>query len=249
MESIYLLSPVQLIILLFSGFIIGLSKTAVPGLGTLAIPLSAMVLPARASTGVVLVMLICGDIFAVAYYRRNAVWSHLLRLFPYVIAGIVIGYLLLGRIDDARLRPVIGLIILFILGLNYWWKRQSGEKVNIPSRWWFAAFMGLLAGTTTMLANAAGPIMVIYLLAMRLPKREFIGTGAWYFFLGNLIKVPFSARLGLINSASLQLNLTLFSAIAFGAILGILVLKKIPEKAFNIVVQVLTVAAALKLLF
>jgi uncharacterized protein len=250
MESIYLLSPSGLIILLFSGFIIGLSKTAVPGLGTLAIPLSAMVLPARASTGVVLVMLICGDIFAVAYYRRNAVWSHLLRLFPYVIAGIIIGYFLLGRIDDSQLRPVIGLIILFMLGLNHWWKkRNKKEDVNIPSRWWFAAFMGLLAGTTTMLANAAGPIMVIYLLAMGLPKKEFIGTGAWYFFLGNLIKVPFSANLGLINSVSLELNLTLFPGIALGAVLGILVLKKIPEKAFNIIVQVLTVAAAIKLLF
>jgi uncharacterized membrane protein YfcA len=109
--------------------------------------------------------------------------------------------------------------------------------------------MGLLAGTTTMLANAAGPIMVIYLLAMGLPKKEFIGTGAWYFFLGNLFKVPFSASLGLINPASLKLNLLLFPGIALGAVLGILVIKKIPEKSFSVIVQALTAAAALKLIF
>lgn len=249
MESIYTLSGMRLAVLLISGFMIGLSKTAVPGLGTLAVPVCAMVLPARASTGVVLIMLICGDLFAIVYYRRNAVWSHLLRLFPYAIAGIIIGYTLLGRINDSQLRPAIGLIILCILTLNYWWKKQDSEKVNIPSRWWFAALLGILAGTTTMLANAAGPIMVIYLLAMRMPKKEFIGTGAWYFFLGNLFKVPFSARLGLINPVSLRINLMIFPAIAAGAILGILVLKKIPEKVFSVVVQVLTAAAALKLIF
>jgi hypothetical protein len=42
---------------------------------------------------------------------------------------------------------------------------------------------------------------------MRLPKTEFIGTGAWFFLLVNLIKVPFSADLGLINPMSLKLNL------------------------------------------
>ncbi len=249
MGSIYTLPAARLCILLVSGFMIGLSKTAVPGLGTLAVTLSAMALPARASTGIVLVMLICGDVFAVAYYRRNAVWTHLLRLFPYAIAGIIIGYVLLGKIDDSQLRPAIGLIILCMLALNYWWKKQDTEKINIPSRWWFAAFMGLIAGTTTMLANAAGPIMIIYLLAMGLPKKEFIGTGAWYFFLANLFKVPFSANLGLINTSSLKINVMTLPAIALGAVLGIVILKKIPERAFNIIVQILTAAAALKLLF
>jgi len=250
MESIYSPSLAGLITLMASGFMIGFSKTAVPGLGMLGVLVSAMALPARASTGIVLVMLICGDVFAIAYYRRNAVWPHLLRLFPYALAGIVIGYLLLGRIDDNQLRPVIGLLILSILALNYWWnKNKKSEPINIPSRWWFAALMGLMAGTTSMLANVAGPIMIIYLLAMKLPKKEFIGTGAWYFFLGNLCKVPFSARLGLISGSSLKLNLMLFPGIAFGAVLGILVLKKMPERAFNIIVQVLTAATALKLLF
>jgi len=74
---------------------------------------------------------------------------------------------------------------------------------------WFAAMIGMTAGVTTMLANAAGPVMTAYLLAMRLPKHEFIGTGAWYFLMINCLKVPFSMNLGFINPMSLKINLAM----------------------------------------
>jgi len=247
MENIYSLPTSSILLLIISGFLIGLSKTGIPGLGILSISIAAIALPARASTGVVLIMLICGDIFAVLYYRRSAVWKHLLRLFPYAFTGIFIGYLLMGRISDEQLRPAIGIIILVMLGLNFLWEKK-GKLIYIPQRWYFAAIMGLIAGITTMMANAAGPIMIIYLLAMKLEKKEFIGTGAYYFFFGNLFKVPFSAKLGLINPHSLQLNLILLPGIICGAIAGILLLKRIPTKVFNIIVEVLTVGAAIKLL-
>ncbi|MCM8760322.1 MAG: sulfite exporter TauE/SafE family protein [Candidatus Omnitrophica bacterium] len=247
METIYTLTAGKFLLLLLSGFMIGISKTGIPGFGLLSITLTAMALPSRASTGVALVMLICGDIFAVTYYRRNAIWKYLFRLFPFTVPGIFIGYLVLGRINDAQLKPLIGIVILIMLGLNYLWKKNS--NLNIPQRWYFAAILGLVAGITTMMANAAGPIMIIYLLAMNLDKKEFVGTGAWYFFIGNLVKVPFSAKLGLINPHSLRLNLLLLPGIICGAIIGILILKKISTRVFNIIVEVLTVMAATKLIF
>ncbi|MCM8778039.1 MAG: sulfite exporter TauE/SafE family protein [Candidatus Omnitrophica bacterium] len=246
METIYTLNADKFLLLLLSGFMIGLSKTGIPGLGLLSATLAAIVLPARVSTGIVLIMLICGDIFAVIYYRRNAVWRYLFRLFPFAFTGIFIGYLLMKKINDEQLRPLIGIIILIMLCLNYLWKKKS--NLNIPHRWYFAAILGLIAGITTMMANAAGPIMIIYLLAMNLDKKEFVGTGAWYFFIGNLFKVPFSAKLGLINPDTLQLNLLLLPGIICGAITGILILKKISTRVFNIVVEVLTVMAAIKLI-
>ena len=100
-----------------------------------------------------------------------------------------------------------------------------------------------------MMANAAGPVMVIYLVAMRLPKVEFVGTGAWFFFIVNWIKVPFSAKLDMMTLESVSLNLMTLPLIAAGAFVGIIILKKIPQKAFTTVVQILAVAAAIKLLF
>ncbi len=238
-------------VLMLAALVIGFSKTGLPGVAVLSIPLAALVLPAKASTGIILPMLIAGDLFAVAYYRRHARWSHLLRLLPFGFAGILIGYWLLSVVTDGELRPLIGALILAMLVLSKW-RERSGEGVvgGIFRRHGsFAFFMGLAAGIATMMANAAGPIMMLYLLAMDLPKQEFIGTGAWYFFIVNCFKVPFSWNLGLIHHDSLLLNLWLLPATVAGAALGILVVRHIPQKLFVNLVQVVTVIAAVKLLF
>ncbi len=237
------------VIIGIASLLIGISKTGLPGLGILAIPLVAWVLPAKASTGVILPMLIIGDIFAVRYYRRHAVWSHLVRLIPWAVTGIIIGYIIMGKINDHQLRPIIGIVVLTMLMVNYWRNFRMKGEITIPTQWWFAAIFGLLAGITTMMANAAGPILAIYLLAMQLPKNEFLGTGAWYFLLLNCFKVPFSMNLGLINPYSLKLNLFNLPLIILGAFLGIRIVKLIPEKTFSLVIQILAALAAIKLLF
>ncbi len=235
-------------IIALCALLVGISKTGIPGMGILVVPLLASVLPAKVSVGVLLPMLIFADLFAVSYYRRNAVWRHLIRLLPWAVIGVIIGYLLLDKINNQQLKPIIGGIVLVLLILNYFRNNKLDEQ-DIPSDWYFAAVLGLLAGITTMLANAAGPIMMIYLLAMRLPKQEFIGTGAWYFFLLNWFKVPFSINLGMINFESFKLDLICFPIIAIGAISGIYLLKRIPQKFFNNLIQILAALAALKLIF
>lgn len=228
---------------------VGISKTGIPGIGILIVPLMALVLPARKSTGILLGILILADLFAIVYHRRNAKWGHVLRLLPAALAGIVAGYFGLRVVDDQELKPIIGGIALLMLGISYWRTRVKGEEAPIPTQWWFALGLGFMAGVTTMMANAAGPVMIIYLLAMRLPKIEFVGTSAWFFFVVNWLKVPFSANLNLMTVDSVKLNLMLLPCIAVGAFVGIFFLKRIPQKVFNAVVQILAAAAAIKLLF
>ncbi len=242
------LGLINYIIIAICAFMVGVSKTGIPGVGILVVPLLASAVPAKASVGLLLPMLIFADIFAVAYYRRHAVWIHLIRLIPWAACGVVVGYFILGKVNNEQLKPIIGAIILVLLILNYWWNKNR-DQTKVPDNIFFAGFMGLLAGILTMLANAAGPIMIIYLLAMRLPKYEFIGTRAWYFIIMNCFKVPFSANLGLINPASLRLDLVMFPVIAIGALIGIFILNRIPQKVFNLIVQVLAACAAIKLLF
>ena len=228
---------------------VGITKTGIPGLGILVVPLMAIAIPARQSVGVLLGILILADLFAIVYHRRNARWGHVLRLLPAAFAGIVAGYFGLKVVNDQQLEPIIGGIVLVMLGVNYWWTRAKGQDTPVPTQWWFVAGLGFLAGVTTMMANAAGPIMIIYLLAMRLPKVEFVGTGAWFFFVINWLKVPFSANLELMTAESVKLDLIMLPFIAAGAAVGILVLKRIPQKTFTAVVQLLAAAAAIKLLF
>ncbi len=229
--------------------LVGVSKTGLPGLGILHVPLMAMVLPARESTGILLGMLILGDLFAAGYYRHSAEWKHVVRLLPAAVAGIVAGWQAMRFVSNEMLQPIIGVIVLAMLGIHYGRTRLWGEGAPIPTQWWFAAALGFVAGVTTMMANAAGPVMVIYLLAMRLPKVAFVGTSAWFFFAVNWLKVPFSAHLNLITGASITLDLLMLPLIAAGSVVGIFFLRRIPQRAFNSLIQILAAAAAIKLLF
>jgi len=243
------LSWFDLAIVALCAIMVGIAKTGIPGVGILVVPLMAAVLPARSSVGALLGILILADLFAAGYYRRHAQWGHVIRLLPITFAGIVTGYFALRVVNDEQLKPIVGVIVLVMLAVNYWRSRAGGENTSIPTHFWFVVVIGFLAGVTTMMANAAGPVMIIYLLAIRLPKVEFVGTGAWFFFVVNWLKVPFSATLDLMTTETVKLNLIMLPFIAAGAITGILVLKRIPQKTFKVVVQVLAAAAAIKLLF
>lgn len=228
----------------------GVSKTGIPGLGILAVPLMAIVFEdTKQSTGLLLGILILADIFAIIYHRQNAKWQHIVRLLPATLCGIVAGYLGMMKINNEQLKPIIGVIVLFMLGVNYWRMHGKDENINVPAPRWLAFWLGFLAGVTTMMANAAGPVMIIYLIAMRLPKMQFVGTAAWFFFIVNWIKVPFSANLGFMTKESIKIDLMMLPFIFIGAISGYFFLKRIPQKAFSTIAQLLAAAAAIKLIF
>src|SRR5262249_1806497 len=119
---------------------------------------------------------------------------------------------------------------------------------NVPHGHVFAWSMGLLAGGTTMLANAASPIMSVYFLAVALPKLEFVGTTAWFFFLINAFKVPFSAWLGLIHGSTLLFNLLLSPVILVGLWAGGRMMRRLPQRAFDTLLLAFAALAALRLI-
>lgn len=249
------ITTTQWVIVLVSAFLIGISKTGLPGVSIIVVPMMAMVLPAKESVGLVLPTLIFADIFAAYHYRKNANWKHLTHLLPCTLIGVVTGFLLMKRIESSQLRPLIGAIVMTMLilqtGYEYYKSRKKGQSIDDPKKHTskiLAIIFGFAAGVTTMMANAAGPVMLLYLLSSRLSKEEFIGTRAWFFFIINWVKVPFLMSIGLITASSLKVNLMATPAIAIGAIAGILLLKRIPQKLFRIIARVMTALSAIKLL-
>ncbi len=226
---------------------IGLSKAGFGGISMIFILLMAQIMPARESTGTILPMLILADIFAVTIFRRHANGRLVLRMLPPAILGIICGWLLIPMIPAASFGRVIGwltlglLILMLLQKLRPHWVKLAAESRGIA--WPF----GWLAGTTTMIANAAGPVMTVYLLACRLPKMEFVGTAAWFFFAVNLTKVPFSVGLGLINFKSLTLNLWLAPAVVAGIFLGRWLLGKINQNVFEWLMIGFSLLGALRL--
>jgi hypothetical protein len=238
----------QWLVLCICAVCVGLNKTGLPGMGIVVVPLMASFFPAASSTGLLLVLLATGDLFAVGFYHRHANWKHIIKLLPAAFAGMAAGSFIIRRITDSQLAPVIGVIVLVMLILNYLHQRKPQDDSSLPHHWLFAVTMGFFAGLTTQLANAAGPVMIIYLLAMKLPKYEFIGTSAWFFLILNWLKVPIFMSEGRITAAAFAADACMFPLIVVGAIAGLLILKKLPQKWFNIIMQILAAAAAIKLL-
>jgi hypothetical protein len=227
---------------------IGLAKAGFGGVGMVAVLLMTQVLPARESTGAILPMLIVADVFAVVIYRQHADGKLIVRLLPPAVAGILCGWAMMPFLPGAVFAKVIGWLTLVLIALLL--AQKTTPLVRVASAHPGLAWpMGWLAGVTTMLANAAGPVMAIYLLARKLPKLAFVGTAAWFFFVVNLIKVPFSASLGLIHPGSLALNALLVPAIVVGVFCGRWLLGKMNQAVFEWVMIVFSAAGAIRLLW
>jgi len=243
------LTPFEMSIAALAAIVVGFSKTGITGSGILVVPVLAGLVGPKQSVGLLLPMLILADVFGVAYHRKNADWRLLGRLLPWVLPGIVIGYVVLGRISNTAMGPVLAVLVLDIVALRVAQER-GGAWLNehVPNTGWFSAFMGMAAGFATMVGNCAGSIMAVYLLSMRFDKRRFMGTAVWYFLLINLIKVPFSAHRGLITVEGLWFDLKAAPFVALGAVLGILVFNRISQVWFSRVILILAALAALRLL-
>lgn len=243
----YELTSGQWIILALSGLLIGMSKTGISGVGLMVVPLLANSFGGRPSVGLLLPILIFADIFAVSWYNRHAQWKHIFRLIPWAFAGIIAATFIGKNISDQSFNRLLAVLVIGGIGILIWQDIRAG-KLKIPESRWFAGSMGLLGGFSTMIGNAAGPVMALYLLSMRLPKNSYIGTGAWFFFIVNVSKVPLHVwSWKTISRTSFLLDVLMIPAIAAGAFLGIWLVRLLPEKFYRILVIATTLLSAVLL--
>jgi uncharacterized membrane protein YfcA len=251
--------------------LVGFSKTAVSGANTVSLAIFAAVLPARDSTGALLPILIAGDVLAVLTYRRHAHWPTLLRLFPAVAAGVVLGAVFMLWAGDTAIRISIGVILLIMAAVTLWRRRAERalkyrsadesadesaegaggkEAAGAPPRGGplKARTYGVLGGFTTMVANAGGPVMSMYLLSTGFRKLGFLGTSAWFFLIVNTSKVPFSVGLGLIDGQSLLLDACVVLFVLPGAYIGRACVNRIDQVLFERLVIAATVVGGVQLL-
>jgi uncharacterized membrane protein YfcA len=226
----------------------GVSKAGFAGMGLAHVVIFAFLFGARESTGIVLPMLLVGDLTAVGGFRRHARWDCLGRLLPSASVGVVAGALLMRRLSETAYKPLIGWIILVLTAMQLVRMVRPAWLGDVPHARPFAWTLGLTAGVTTMLANAGGPIMALYFLAVSLPKLEFVGTTAWFFFIINAFKVPFSVALGLIHGRTLALNLILAPAILIGVVAGRWMVYRVSQRLFDGLLLAFAAIAALRLI-
>jgi len=232
-----------------AAFCSGMSKAGLAGMGLLGVTFMATAVPGKASSGIVLPLLIFADLIAASAFRKDVQWGEIRRLLAPIACGIVLGWLLMWAcIPDVAFRPIIGGVTLGMLFLQVVRQRFPQFDKLLPHSRLFAWFAGLLTGSSTMIANAAGPIASAYLIILSLPKSQFVHTMAWLFLIVNISKVPFSVHLGLINVGSLTLNVCLIPSVLLGLWTGKKLLDRVPQHVFQNIVMCLAAASALWLL-
>lgn len=243
--SNYDFTTLQWVIIILSGFLIGIEKAGIPVM-LILVPIMAQILGGKLSVGFILPLLIMGDIFAVIYYKRHTKLKNVLKPMPWALIGILIGLFVGNNVSDFQFKKImagiVGLCVVLLL------LKKGNGKDDIVHKWYFSAITGLLGGFSTMIGNAAGPVMILYFLSLNLNKNSFIGTFAWFFFIMNLIKFPLYALVWQnINWESFTLNLMLWPLIIIGAFVGVRLVKYVPEKPYRAIMLTVTVIGAVKL--
>lgn len=234
------------IIGILAAVLAGIAKTGVPGIGILVVPMMAMIFPAKTSVGALLLLLIAGDIAAVLFFRRHANWPVMWRLFPWTFAGMAAAALVLRHVSDTQLKPMLGVLVLVLLAIEI--SRQRFGWLNSPHQKWFTASAGALTGFATTVGNMAGPVANIFLIGKGFAKLEFMGTVAWFFLIINATKVPIFIVNGMITRETVRFDLIMLPALIAGGLIGRVLLRLIPDRAFMIIVMILAAVAGVKLL-
>jgi uncharacterized membrane protein YfcA len=242
------ISSLNFFIAAFCAFLLGISKAGIKGIASLIVTGLALVFGAKESTGILMPLLLVGDVFAITYYKRHLQKKHLFKLLPWMVIGVLIGVAGGTYISERIFKYGMASIILFSVALMYYWENKKDKTV--PSHWTFGGSMGLLAGFTTMIGNLAGAFSNIYFLALRLPKNNFIGTAAWLFFLINAFKVPFHIwSWETINKSSVIISLKLVPFVIIGLVMGVFLVQKIENEHYQKLILLFTAIGGIAILF
>ena len=248
-RGIMLSDPAVLALALLAALCIGLSKAGFSGISMVAVVILADIYGSKASVGLALPLLIAADLMAYPAFLKHGSWRPVWRLLGPALLGIALGWWVLGEISEIRARQVIGGCVLVMVVLQVLRRWQAKAFDRLAESRGFGLGAGVLGGFATMLANAAGPVIQLYLMARKIPKMELIGIGARFFLLINLIKVPLNARLALITPDSLWENLRLLPAVAVGIFGGKWLLQHVPQVAFEWMIVIFATLAGLRMMF
>lgn len=243
-------SPSAWVLYFLCAVLIGMSKTGIQNIGTIAVPLFALLFGAKESTGIVLILLAMADLIAIIYYRKKLIWKEVVKLLPMALLGLVVALLFGHYIDDQTFKAVMALCILIGVGIMVWMEKSDEQRrEQLTQHSWYAPFFGFLMGFSTMIGNAAGPALSIYLLSRRMDKFTFVATGAWFIMILNYTKIPLQVFVwDNLSWAGIVLNFMALPFILLGGYLGIRVIKVLPDKAFKNLIMALVVLSSIFML-
>jgi uncharacterized protein len=210
---------------------LGLSKGGFAGMGQMATPMLALVMPPLEAAAIMLPIMIVQDASALWVYRKDWNGRILAIVIPGAIVGVAAAGILAAHISDAVVRVFIGVAtIAFVL---YNWigpakvAREAG-KASVAG----GVFWGAVSGFTSTLAQAGGPPYQMYMLAQKLPKMTFVGTNAIFFASMNWMKVVPYVALGQFSTKGVGTTIVLLPLAIVANQLGFWLVRRISTELF-----------------
>lgn len=243
------LNTIEVVMLAASALIVGFSKAGIQGATIPAVAMMALIFGGKDSAGIILPMLIVGDLVAIFKYGKMGNIKDVLKLIPATVLGIILGAIVGTWINDAQFKFLIGIIVMLCVVLLAQ-RELKKTSLALPDNVLLKAFVGIVSGFSSMIGNAAGPIFSVYILALNLKKETMIGTTAWFFFLMNIIKLPFHIFLwGTIDVETVKYAGFAIPFIALGALGGIWIINHISDRWYRRIIIVMTAITAMRLVF
>ena len=245
------------LICILSVLAVSISKSGFGGaLGAISMPILIFVMPPKMAIGVLLPLFLITDVWVVYLWRQWVNWRFLFLMAGFGVTGQLLGWLLFDYLSDRVLTGVIG-VVGILTALNYgraliFPDGETGAETaaRMMRRVWVRAplFCGL-SGLASFVSLTGGIAAQVFLLPHALARQAFVGTMSVYFFVINIVKLPFYAELDLIRPETLYLSAWLLPVIPVGVLLGRWLNRKMSDRIFYHVSHVVLFAMSAKLIY
>ncbi len=217
------------------------------GMGVVAVPLMALVIPPVQAAAVMLPILCAMDIFTVWAYRRAWDRRHVAILVPAALIGIAVGTASFRYLESSHVKLLVGGVAV-VFALDHYLSLRVRAGTHGPARLW-GGLWGAVSGFTSFVAHAGGPPLSVYLLPQQLDKRIFVGTSAVFFICINYIKLFPYAWLGQFQPVNLTTSLVLLPLVPAGVGLGVWLQSRVSQELFYRVCYAMVLMTGVKLLW
>jgi uncharacterized protein len=228
--------------------LVGLAKGGFAGVGTLATPIVALVVPPVEAAAILLPILILQDAVGVWALRRE--WNRrvLVSMLPPAAVGIGLGYLYTAYVSAAAVALVVGAVSI-LFGGRQLVLMQGGTLHRRPPSALLATIAGTSSGFVSQLSHAGAPPFQMYVLPLGLPRNEFVGTSAIFFAVVNWMKVPAFLALHQFTPQSVRASLMLMPLAFASTYAGVWLVKRVPVQRFYRIIYWLMIAVGARLLW
>jgi uncharacterized membrane protein YfcA len=178
-----------------------------------AMPLLVQLVPLRTAVPLMLVFDLSSGLLLGLKNLRLIQRDEVLRILPFMLAGMGIGVFALFRAPERSLLLVLG---LFILGFSAWSLARRGTPSPLGAAW--ALPFGLVGGMFTAMFGTGGPFYTIYLTRRLSDKTALRATISGTIFFSGVARLVLFSSAGMYHDRSLLLLAAVLFPFAMGGL-------------------------------